>query len=153
MQPGREEGFSLSAVPIGGDHNRQRLHQVGRDAQECSALPTRFPQTKKISVLKVAYPAVHHFKMVGRSGSGKVPAVDKRNRETSQRRIPSGTGTVSATTDDYQIVVLLTQRCNVPSQPLLPPLSLSLESLEPLHDDAPALRRTASRTIVRNLCI
>src|SRR5215467_5283920 len=85
-----------------------------RDANPCRTLVARGSQTRQVRVLQVADPAVDHFERVRRRPTAKVHALDERDRQASERRVPCGARAEDPAADDDEVELTIGQCSKVP---------------------------------------
>ncbi len=92
VHAGGQERLALTAVPVGGNQDRQRRDQMRGDAQHRGALGARGAQAANIGVLQVADAAVNHLEAFGRGAAREIPLFDQGDAQAAQGRVPGGGG-------------------------------------------------------------
>ncbi len=101
VQPeGRAHGHpALGAGAHRRDQYRQRLDQARRHPQQRGALADPLPHPGQVAAGEIAEPAVYDSETVGRGGRAEVVALEQRDAETAQRRIPRDPHTLNLAPD------------------------------------------------------
>ena len=104
-----------SDSPVGRKHERYRPDQMRHGACQGPAFPREPAQRAHVAGLQRPYTTMYRLRTVGGGAAAEVPAVDDRNRQAAQRRIPGGNGTVDATANHQEIETAACQPRRFPS--------------------------------------
>jgi hypothetical protein len=88
---------------ISRDQDRERLHQVGGNAEESGTFPNRLQHPGSVSPGEVSQPSMDDAQAVGRGGTPEVGPVHQRDGKAAQAGIPGDAGTLNAGPDYEEV--------------------------------------------------
>jgi hypothetical protein len=94
-------------VAVRWNRDRQRLHQVRRDAQQRRPFVRRCPQTSNIRMLQIADTAVNHLETFGRRAAAEICALDEGCAQTTQGCVTRSCGAECPCAYDQYVVFAL----------------------------------------------
>ncbi len=100
---GRERRARREACAVKRHQERQRLHQMRRDALPDASLLQRLPHESEFEIAQIAQAAMHKFRIVRACRMGEIVLLDQRDRKTAQRRIAGDAGARHPAADDQQV--------------------------------------------------
>ena len=105
----RVEGLGDGLPAVEGDEERQRLHQMGRVAEQSLALVERFVHEAVVALVQVAQTAVHHLRGLRRRARREVLSFDERRVQPSRRGIEGDARAGDASSDDEHVEAFVGQ--------------------------------------------
>ena len=102
-QTGDEPGPTDAAAGVHGEDERQRAHQVGRDAQQDPPLAAGFEHQSQPAVLEIAEPSVDQPRRAARRAVSEVGGVHEAGADAAHRGVPGDPGAGDAAPDHQQV--------------------------------------------------
>ena len=102
---------------VGRHDERQRLHQMRRDAGQRAPLADEQPHLREVHRLQRAQAAVQRLQVVERRRRAEVVLVDERHRQAAQRGVPRRERAVEAGADDDHVEASIRQAAEIARHP------------------------------------
>jgi len=109
QQPRAELPARHARAAIYRPRERQRSHEVRRDALQRAPFATRFEHQSELAVLEVPHPAVHESRRPARRSARVVVLLHQRHAQAAQRGVPRHPCARDPAPDHEQVEYLLAQ--------------------------------------------
>jgi len=86
-ETGMKSGFAVPPSAVGGNRDRNGMHEMRSVPEESVALRRQCPKSTQIESLKAADPPVDHAQTVAGTAGGEVALFHQGNRKTPKRGV------------------------------------------------------------------
>lgn len=87
-ETGMKSGLSVPALAVGGNRDRNGMHEMRSAPEECVALCRKCPKSTEIESLKAAHAPVNSAQGVAGTAGGEVTLFYQGHRKTPKRSVP-----------------------------------------------------------------